>query len=969
MDSFPYFEKFESGFGGWGSSDPNVFQLDTPKGAILNRAYSGGIAWATGSDRNYFPNQFGWIESPEFDFSSLGANPWIRFKFHGKSENCCDHIKVEYSLNAGETYQLLGSFQEGQNWYNPELGLNYWSGDSDGWSIASIEADVLKDKTSARLRIVFFSDFSEEDEGFLIDDIEITSGFEDVETRGILHRTSACSFSNQESIEVELKNLSVGPKAGVTLFYSINGGSPVQGQSLNLDSGELRTYTFPTTADFSQDGDYLLKVWSSTSGDTTRVNDTSSLLIRNLPELSAFPYTEDFQGGSGDWEVDGINSSWELGIPMKKTIVGHGDSSIAWVTGGLDFGSYSNDELSMVLSPCFDMRAVSDPLFEFDAWWNTESPFDGIALQRSLNNESSWTNIGSVGTGLNWFNNSQVGALSSFDSLNKEGWSGRNSTSDGSMQWLRAQNKQQFQASDSSVRFRFLFASDVSAVDDGFAFDNFWIYPRVQQDLAILEVYSESGSNFCIGDTTRLAVILRNNGSLSLDTPSFGLLLDGSAVTLATTPSMNSEEIDTIWSDEIILSNAGEFDVIAFGTQAGDPYAFNDSASSSIRVLATKPDFPGLVADTVCDSGLAVLSVGLGPNELLSWYSEDGTLLGAGEPFQTGAIQSDTSFSFEIYDGVKDTLGPNRPFPGGGGHTSVTGYISMEVERPIIIQHVWIDATGSGSFDVYLIDSEGNTVYSALVEHGMGFRRVYLGIPIREEGSYTIEVRNIFGGLMFRNTGGAKYSSYLIPNVVRLTGNPVDLGFYYYLYNMEVDIMESCTGMGLASVSVGEDSTVADFSFLQTKNRVEFRNLSTSASSFFWDFGDGSFSLEREPYHEFDTGSYDVWLKADGKCGEDSIMMTIDVSEITSLEELEKGDETLVKVYPNPSPGILKISWSKNKIEKSSLEVFDLNGERKKAFDQLEPDSVFDLQNLDPGMYILKIQMGEEIQFQRWIKL
>ena len=98
-------------------------------------------------------------------------------------------------------------------------------------------------------------------------------------------------------------------------------------------------------------------------------------------------------------------------------------------------------------------------------------------------------------------------------------------------------------------------------------------------------------------------------------------------------------------------------------------------------------------------------------------------------------------------------------------------------------------------------------------------------------------------------------------------------------------------------------------------------------------------------------------------------MMTINVSEITSLEDLENNVQTLVKVYPNPSTGNLKVSWSKDAVEETSLEVFDVNGERNMVFDQLKADSGIDLQYLDPGMYILKIRIGEEIQFHRWIKL
>ena len=70
---------------------------------------------------------------------------------------------------------------------------------------------------------------------------------------------------------------------------------------------------------------------------------------------------------------------------------------------------------------------------------------------------------------------------------------------------------------------------------------------------------------------------------------------------------------------------------------------------------------------------------------------------------------------------------------------------------------------------------------------------------------------------------------------------------------------------------------------------IKFTNLSENAvTEWIWDFGDGEFSNERDPIHQFsDTGSFSVVLIANGPAGVDS-----------AVEEIE--------VYPEFSPGCWK---------------------------------------------------------------
>jgi PKD repeat protein len=89
----------------------------------------------------------------------------------------------------------------------------------------------------------------------------------------------------------------------------------------------------------------------------------------------------------------------------------------------------------------------------------------------------------------------------------------------------------------------------------------------------------------------------------------------------------------------------------------------------------------------------------------------------------------------------------------------------------------------------------------------------------------------------------------------------------------------------LALVSCKEDEAdppVPDFSSAIDDKTVTFTNLSTNATSYSWDFGDGSaLSTEKDPVHTYAAyGDYDVRLTATGEGGSEIKKITISVVKV-----------------------------------------------------------------------------------------
>ncbi|MCH8904076.1 MAG: S8 family serine peptidase [Bacteroidetes bacterium] len=114
------------------------------------------------------------------------------------------------------------------------------------------------------------------------------------------------------------------------------------------------------------------------------------------------------------------------------------------------------------------------------------------------------------------------------------------------------------------------------------------------------------------------------------------------------------------------------------------------------------------------------------------------------------------------------------------------------------------------------------------------------------------------------------------------------------------------------------------FSYLYsfTPFKVDFTDLSSDASSWSWDFGDGKSDNSQNPGHTYSTGgSYTVTLIATNGCGSDTVEQTITV---TGIEDIIP--EASIIVYPNPSSGSFVVNIQHAVDNLNALSITDLSG-------------------------------------------
>lgn len=195
----------------------------------------------------------------------------------------------------------------------------------------------------------------------------------------------------------------------------------------------------------------------------------------------AFPYDEDFET-SAAWTTGGANNDWTWGNPNRSVINSASSGSKAWVTGGLTGTGYNDSEQSWIKSPCFDFTSLTHPWISFSIFWECEEQYDGMVLQYSLDNGSTWDNVGAFGDPVNclnqhWYNHSSINWLTTANP--KHGWSGRTGPDNGScaggqgsLGWVTASHCLDNLMGEQDVVFRFLFGSGTTCNNfDGVAID------------------------------------------------------------------------------------------------------------------------------------------------------------------------------------------------------------------------------------------------------------------------------------------------------------------------------------------------------------------------------------------------------------------------------------------------------------------------------------------------------------------
>lgn len=152
---------------------------------------------------------------------------------------------------------------------------------------------------------------------------------------------------------------------------------------------------------------------------------------------------------------------------------------------------------------------------------------------------------------------------------------------------------------------------------------------------------------------------------------------------------------------------------------------------------------------------------------------------------------------------------------------------------------------------------------------------------------------------------------------------------------------------------------------------ILFSDNSTDATSWSWNFGDGTTGNGQSPVHSYTNsggGTYTVTLTVSNICGTDSSSQTLEISCLVGVDPLLSDLD--VSLYPNPNQGRFQVNFNDLR-QDADLQVFDLTGKEiyKKYVENPNGshEEIIDLGEVSQGVYLFRLTVGDYQMTKRLI--
>lgn len=157
----------------------------------------------------------------------------------------------------------------------------------------------------------------------------------------------------------------------------------------------------------------------------------------------------------------------------------------------------------------------------------------------------------------------------------------------------------------------------------------------------------------------------------------------------------------------------------------------------------------------------------------------------------------------------------------------------------------------------------------------------------------------------------------------------------------------------------------ANYNWSANENTISFTDTSTGSLAWWWDFGDGSFSNEQNPIHNYSTsGDYLVKLYVENNIKSwDEITKTVNVTTLSTNEQ----ELNSLSVYPNPTKETIQVNWQSNQSE-LNYQLIDFTGKIIHQNQTITNGENISLSNLADGLYFITLFSEEDSKTIKVIK-
>jgi hypothetical protein len=205
-----------------------------------------------------------------------------------------------------------------------------------------------------------------------------------------------------------------------------------------------------------------MEVTITIPNDTYSDNNTLSTSFNTNTADDTPTVVNTFEEDSDKWLTDSVMGLWQMATPGTTQLNTVASGTKAYITNPA--GNYPDNNISNLVSPCYDLTTITNPVISFKMAFDIEVNWDVLYMQYSTDNGNTWHVLGTANDP-NWYNNTYT----DHDLTIGGQWSGVATTLTEYTYDLAALTD------ESNIMFRFHFASDQNTTGEGALIDDFVI--------------------------------------------------------------------------------------------------------------------------------------------------------------------------------------------------------------------------------------------------------------------------------------------------------------------------------------------------------------------------------------------------------------------------------------------------------------------------------------------------------------
>ena len=299
--------------------------------------------------------------------------------------------------------------------------------------------------------------------------------------------------------QITVKNRGLNTISNLSINYSINSNNFNFNWSGNIAPNNTQIVDLPTH--ILSRGTFVLNTTVTTTNDAFIENNTGFKTFY-INDSGIVGVTNQFSSVNDELVVQTqYGASWQRGNRTSGLLNTNGNA--AYVTNLA--GNYSDGTKTHLVSQCYNLNNVSNPILSFKLAFDLELNWDLVYVEYSTNFGASWSLLGSMGS--NWYNSDRTQATAGNDCFNCPGgqWTGTSSALTTYSYPLNSLN------SESNIIFRIVFHADPAINQLGANIDDFVISGTLNSDIFDLS------QSFVIYPNPSIGKFIINKSNIDLD--------------------------------------------------------------------------------------------------------------------------------------------------------------------------------------------------------------------------------------------------------------------------------------------------------------------------------------------------------------------------------------------------------------------------------------------------------------------